>query len=307
MSIGKDQLVDWLIGGIELDTTVLHVGQYCGQWQASTAGRSLASFHLVLHGNCFLHMEERAPVALSARDAVFVLRDMPHFLSPYADRRAAIRRLPMESLRCDAEGSTGLACGFFHFRGASGSLLVDSLPEFLIVRAGDVSLRAAGQLFELIMAEAGGDPQTPSPLITRLVEVLLFYVIRHAAEQRHIASGLLGVARRAEFSRLVDSILRTPGQDWSTESMARTAHMSRANFYKRFVEAGGQPPARFLLRLRMKIAARRLQAGDTVERAAEYVGYRSHAAFSRAFKRVLGEDPGAYRRAHREREQPSWN
>ena len=36
----------------------------------------------------------------------------------------------------------------------------------------------------------------------------------------------------------------------------------------------------------MKIAARWLQRGDSVLRAAEHVGYNSQAAFTRAFKRV---------------------
>lgn len=35
------------------------------------------------------------------------------------------------------------------------------------------------------------------------------------------------------------------------------------------------------------------------DRTAEHVGYRSHAAFSHAFKKIIGEQPGAYRRSHR--------
>ncbi|MDD2670254.1 AraC family transcriptional regulator, partial [Zoogloea sp.] len=57
--------------------------------------------------------------------------------------------------------------------------------------------------------------------------------------------------------------------------------------------------AQFLLQVRMKIAARRLQGGDSVLRAAEHVGYNSQAAFTRAFKKVIGEQPGAFQRARR--------
>ena len=64
--------------------------------------------------------------------------------------------------------------------------------------------------------------------------------------------------------------------------------------------ASGQPPAQFLLQLRMKIAAQRLSGGETIERTAEHVGYRSHAAFSRAFLKVIGEQPGAFRRSRRQ-------
>jgi AraC-like DNA-binding protein len=46
----------------------------------------------------------------------------------------------------------------------------------------------------------------------------------------------------------------------------------------------------------MKIAAQRLHHGASITQAAEHVGYRSYAAFSRAFKRVNGEQPGRYQR-----------
>ena len=82
--------------------------------------------------------------------------------------------------------------------------------------------------------------------------------------------------------------------------MARLAHMSRASFCRHFADTCGQPPAQFLLQVRMKIAARRLQRGESVLRAAEHVGYNSQAAFTRAFKRVVGEQPGAFQRARRD-------
>lgn len=305
MAIDPNKLVHWLLDSVELDTTVFHVGQYCGRWRASTAGRALGSFHLVLHGDCFLHVKGQEPMVLHPRDGVFLLRDIPHFLSPESDPLADLPTVAMRPLAVTAELTTGLACGFFHFRGALSSLIVDSFPDYLIIRADDPSLHAASTLFDLILAEAGGDPDKPSPLVARLAEVLFFYVIRHVARQEDIASGLLAIARRTEFTPLLDSMMRDPGQNWSTDNMARAAHMSRASFYKHFVDASGQPPAQFLLLLRMKIAAQRLHAGETIERTAEHVGYRSNAAFSRAFKKIIGEQPGAYRRQGRERDHVS--
>jgi AraC-like DNA-binding protein len=58
-----------------------------------------------------------------------------------------------------------------------------------------------------------------------------------------------------------------------------------------------QPPQQFLLLLRMQLAARRLAQGEAIGQVAEAVGYESYAAFSRAFKRVMGEQPGAWQRA----------
>lgn len=296
---GADRLVEWLVDGIELQATVFHVGQYCGRWQASTAGRALGSFHLILHGGCWLHVEGRAPVRLEARDGVFMLRDIPHFLGPERAAAPGAQAAPMQPLGSPRSDSTGLACGFFHFRSALSALVVDSLPDYLVLRAGEAPLEALGALFQLVLAERPRTPDTPSPLIARLAELMFFYVMRHVARRSDIAGGLLAVARRPEFAALVERMMREPGHDWSAAAMARAAHMSRSSFYQHFSQVSGQAPAQFLLALRMRIAAQRLNGGESVERTAEHVGYGSCAAFARAFKKVIGEQPGAFRRQGR--------
>ena len=53
-----------------------------------------------------------------------------------------------------------------------------------------------------------------------------------------------------------------------------------------------------LLALRMRHACQLLKANQTVEQAAASVGYQSIAAFTRAFGKAIGVQPGAYRRQH---------
>jgi len=294
-----DQLVHWLIDSVQLESTVFHIGQYCGRWQASTAGRALGSYHLILHGSCYLHIAGAAPVRLNARDSVFMLRDIPHFLTADAfDPAGAAPLAAMQPLSFAASDATGIACGFFRFRDALSTLIVDSFPDYLVLRAGDPALQAPGALFDLILAEAPRAPDAPSPLVARLAELMFFYAIRHLARSQDLAGGLLAVARRPAFTRLLERMMQAPGQDWSTEAMAREANMSRSSFYKHFSDTSGHAPAQFLLLLRMKIAAQRLGGGESVERTAAHVGYRSYAAFSRAFKKITGALPGAFRRGH---------
>lgn len=45
-------LVDWLLDSLELNTSLFHVGRYCGDWHASTHGLARASFHLIVQGQC---------------------------------------------------------------------------------------------------------------------------------------------------------------------------------------------------------------------------------------------------------------
>ena len=73
--------------------------------------------------------------------------------------------------------------------------------------------------------------------------------------------------------------------------------MSRSTFFACFTELIGQQPGRYLARWRMHVAARRLVDADvTIGEVAASVGYATEAAFSRAFKRIIGEPPGSYRR-----------
>jgi AraC-like DNA-binding protein len=74
--------------------------------------------------------------------------------------------------------------------------------------------------------------------------------------------------------------------------------MSRSAFAARFHELVGETPVEYLTRWRMQCAARVLrETGDAVIDVAERYGYGSEAAFTRAFKRVIGETPGRYRRS----------
>jgi AraC-like DNA-binding protein len=58
----------------------------------------------------------------------------------------------------------------------------------------------------------------------------------------------------------------------------------------------------YVTRWRMETAQSALETeGATVAELADRLGYRSEAAFARAFKRVIGRPPGAVRRDGRAR------
>jgi AraC-like DNA-binding protein/quercetin dioxygenase-like cupin family protein len=305
MPTSHDALVHWLLGQFVLQTTVVHVGQYCGAWQASTAGHERGSFHLVLRGQCWLHRPDHPPLALQAGDSVFLLRDLPHRLLPSADAAAHDAQPPacepMRPMAVPLAGATGLACGFFGYAGSSAGLLLGTLPELLVLRGDDASTPPVAQLFGLIRAEAAlcDDPETPSPLLARLVETLFFYVLREVARRSdwsQTGHDLWALARDARLAPLLVALLQAPESDWTLERMAAHVALSRAALCRRFAEVCGQPPAQFVQRVRMHVAARRLAEGATVEVAALDVGYASVAAFTRAFQRVHGRAPGQWRR-----------
>jgi AraC family transcriptional activator of mtrCDE len=322
MSPHAETIADWLLSGLELKSTVFHVGQYCGTWQASTAGRHRASFHLALHGECWLHLPANAErtaqsLRLAPGDAVFLLHDMPHCLSPDphppASGHESERIGTMSSLTSSddtlapADGSVGIACGFFEFNSGLDDMLLSLLPDHIVARHDNPLLEGARAIFDLIRAEALREAQTPSPLIARLTDLLFVYVLRAVEGRDEIAPCFWSLVRRPEFAPLVAAIIESPAERWTTDTMASFIHMSRARFCKQFVDIAGQPPAQFVALVRMKLAATMLRGGASMPDAAERVGYHSESAFAQAFKRVTGVQPGAYRRrtGNRTEQQPA--
>ncbi|MDR8028955.1 AraC family transcriptional regulator [Burkholderia cenocepacia] len=306
MSAQTDKVVHWLLSSLEPKSQLFHVGQYCGDWQASTAGRAKASFHVILHGSAWLHFADgRDSIPVAAGEAVFLLRDVPHGLSPspvnpqacaVAGGHPLERRGSMQPLDPSVDGSVGLACGFIEFHSTVSRAIVSLFPEYLIVRRGDDAYRGIHGLFDLIRAEGRHGVDAASPLIDKLVELLLFYAVRDAAGHDTVASGLATLMQRTGFGTLVAAIIDAPADAWTTDSMAAFANMSRTAFCKHFSEASGRPPMQFVTMVRMRLAADLLQQGLPISRAGELVGYQSESAFAHAFKRTMGMQPGAWRR-----------
>ncbi|WFS21159.1 AraC family transcriptional regulator [Pseudomonas sp. 905_Psudmo1] len=290
---------EWLLDSLELDASLFHVGRYCGSWQASTHGLARASFHLLVQGECWLHLHEREQsIALHSGDAVFLLRDLPYRLSDAASPEQAQcnPRIAMQTLDTNARDGVSLVCGFFHFRPGLSSLIIDALPDHLILRAGDPGSSAARRLFELIMEECSRSEGPAGALLERLSHLLFLYVLREQSQTVADLGGLLGLARHPQFAELLECLIAEPQQAWPLEQMAELTGLSRSAFCKRFQELAGTSPGHVLLSLRMRQACRLLQQGQPVAEAADACGYQSVAAFTRAFSKVVGVLPGAYRK-----------
>jgi transcriptional regulator GlxA family with amidase domain len=106
--------------------------------------------------------------------------------------------------------------------------------------------------------------------------------------------------RDPAVGRALSLMHQRPGEAWTLERLAEEAAISRSTLHERFVHFIGQPPMQYLAQWRMQLAAGWLRDNDAkvIDIALE-VGYESEAAFSRAFRRAVGESPGVWRRARR--------
>src|SRR5690606_6641470 len=86
-------------------------------------------------------------------------------------------------------------------------------------------------------------------------------------------------------------------EPWTTERLARQIGLSRSSFADRFTRALGEPPMSYLTRVRLEAASLRLLDDSVAIACVAYEsGYASESAFSRAFRRMYGAPPAAWRR-----------
>jgi AraC-like DNA-binding protein len=285
-----------LLARISLRASVFANPNVCGAWQVSTSSRGTAQFHLVARGACFLHLKgQRAPTALRAGDLCVLPRADWHVISPATEVHDDHLRLPTRG----PGPRTSLVCGEFEVHdGAAGALLA-SLPRAIVVRTEDAG-GALGRLLELMAAESLSGGPGMQAVLDRLSDALFVMVLRHHMASGSSRAGVLAALADPRLSRAIAAVQADPGGDWTLAAMARAAAMSRSAFAARFATVMGQTPAAWLGGWRMAEADRRFaDPRATVARVAEALGYRTEAAFRRAYKRITGRTPGAQRRIAR--------
>ena len=136
-------------------------------------------------------------------------------------------------------------------------------------------------------------------VVTRLADILFIKAVRRYFEQDVDAAqyGWLAAIRDRHIGPALAQLHARPQEPWTVASLARHVALSRSVFAEKFAELVGEPPLRYLKRLRLNAAAIRLRSTNEKLRAIEVdTGYESAAALTKAFKRILGKTPGEYRR-----------
>lgn len=153
-------------------------------------------------------------------------------------------------------------------------------------------------LIPLLVAELEAPDNGADPMIGRLLDALMVGVMRAAVRMSGEGSWLHGIDD-AVLRPAIQAVHADPSGDWTLERLARVSGVSRSLFSQRFSERMNETPMGYVRRWRMSLAARLLmdEALD-LDDVAKRVGYKSQYAFSRTFKRVVGEPPGQFRRQH---------
>lgn len=264
-----------------------------------------APFHIVLRGACELQMADAGTtLPLQAGTLVVLPRGDAHTLRAGRGRMPAIRAAHGEvvglktNVASAADAEIDILCGEFEFRGRRRSALLEALPAALVVDfAGRPEFAWLEALVRLMAQEIAQPRPGAAAIVAELSGALFTLAVRAHLDAEPSHAGVLGVMRDERLAPALAAMLGEPQRPWTVETLAQRCHLSRASFARRFKARSGSAPLDLLTTLRMELASRLLAHG-TQDTAAigEAVGYRSEAAFNRAFSRSTGSTPGRFRR-----------
>jgi AraC-like DNA-binding protein len=288
---------------------------------------SIALFHVLVEGRCWISMEGQAPLRMGAGDVIIFPHGDPHVLS--SQRGAKPRPIgsllpsqPSEEIpQLDYGGggeATRFVCGYLHCDQRFNPL-IGALPTLLYVcaregawqseppevetarRSGAVRVDGDGWLAGTLRHttdEADGTQPGSSAMLARLTELLYVEVLRRYMQQLPPGhAGWLAGVKDPEVGRALRLLHARPERPWTVEDLAREVGVSRSGLAQRFAELTGEAPMRYLTGWRIQLAKHLLlQADLSIAEVAGRVGYEAEAAFNRAFKRHVGAPPAAWRK-----------
>jgi AraC-like DNA-binding protein len=198
----------------------------------------------------------------------------------------------------EASESAELFSGAMVLDSSSVSAIERRLPDLLVaccfvLREPLVAALLTGMREE----QTAGRPGSAS-VVTGLANIVAAAAIRTWIEFGRDAdsSNWLISLRDPQIALALDAIHADPSTPWTVAALARVARSSRSIFAERFRETVGDPPLKYLARVRMERAKQLLaRDGLSVSQTAACLGYGSDVAFSRAFRRFAGASPTEWR------------
>jgi AraC-like DNA-binding protein len=271
----------------------------------------LIAYHVVTTGACFATIASGEPIALEAGEVVVFTRGDPHVMSSGPGMRAppttadvldvaAAAQLPFRiNYAGPSEPSTTLVCGYLACDARPFNPLLEALPP--VIKGGNARVREPGSLSHFIrfaVEEAAEKRDGGETVLTKLSELMFIEVVRgYVASLAGENAGWLSGLRDPLVGKVLSLIHGNPREDWTLDWLAKESGASRSVLAERFSQLVGIPPIQYLTKWRMQIASRLLNGSTSNLAAIAFeAGYESEAAFSRAFKKIVGVSPSIWRR-----------
>ena len=296
---------------LELESSIYFRAELSAPFSiAVPENRRVIRFHIATSGPCVIRVASGAPVTFRPGDLVMVPHGLEHTLfdSPASEVQPLTE--VVDSSGFDGEGplvyggggeTTTLVCGHLAFSTDVTHPFVETLPALLHLRRQEgPDYSWIERMLAFTEHESRTKPRGWQGVVERLSQILFLYVLRAHLDESPDSVGAISALADARLSVALQSIHSAPATDWSLDTLAQKAGMSRSAFVRRFSSAVGMAPMKYLTQWRLSRARHLLVHTDaSAGEVAALVGYASEAAFNRAFRDRFDAPPAAFRRKTR--------
>ena len=286
----------------------------------------LALFHVLVEGECWVETTGHPTVHIHSGDVIIYPHSHPHIMRS----APGVRSIPInkvlptgtsdELLQLSYGGGgnkSRFLCGYLGCDQRFAPL-IGALPTMLLVRSrngqtavegirggtksADVRTSVGTWLSTTLgytIHEAASSRPGNAAMLGRLTEIMFLDIVREYMQQLPPGqTGWLAGLQDPHVGKALRLMHAEPGRRWTVEQIAREAGTSRSALAERFTELLGEAPMHYLATWRIHLARQLLcEPARSIPDIAVRVGYESEAAFSRAFKRLVGTPPAAWGRA----------
>lgn len=319
-SDGQVSRIDWLSQLLQmidvtgqLQVRCVYGAPWRVAWDESAAHE--IPYHMVLKGRAVLEdPHTRTLTELVAGDILLLPHGAAHVLHDGSGHAPGATHNRQGSAGWTLSENDGkgepldMLCGRFFIGPPHDRMIRDYLPATFVVRSTDganedgisSAAKDLARLMGLMRVESATDKPGGYAMLNALSFALFTLVLRAASESDQSPAGLLALAGHPRLAPAISAMFADPAKAWNLTELADLCSMSRATFMRHFQSSLGRSANDLLTDVRMSLAANALRKpGMTTEAVADSVGYRSVAAFRRAFTDKMGMTPGEWRRQAR--------
>lgn len=294
---------------LQLQGTVYFRTDFSPPWAVEVPRYSgAARFHMLLQGSCHVQFASGENIQLQAGDLLLIPHGACHVIHDGDHPEAPPLQSVLEDAGYDGEGvlvingedtaaSTQMVCGHFSFRPYADHPLLRLMPEHLLVKSSKRHQHVwLDEICRLITRKVFSDDVAAQASVRRLTEVMFVELLQASIHQSATLKTLLEAFQDRKIAHALALIHHKPGESWAVDQLAREVGMSRSRFADRFSKLLGMGPMTYLSEWRLQKALSLLSRADTnAQQVAYQTGYKSAAAFSRAFSSKFGISPSEYR------------
>jgi AraC-like DNA-binding protein len=277
--MSNDHWLNYLVS----EDVVLARSRVSGEWGIRLEQTAGAYFHSVGEGAAYVQIEGGSDIELGPGDIVVFPQGSSHLLrgSPTSKVVPLSQFIQdSETRSSNASNATTLLCGSFGIARYMNMPAIKSLPSVMHLKV-----------------QSDGPNTAFVDTVKHLLSTLFIYILRQWSEtQPNLANTWFSALQNQHVAKALECIHKQPAENWTIETLAQVAGLSRSLFAKQFQESVGESPYVYLTRWRIGIAAQLLSQTDiSVGEVAKKTGYNSGYSFVRAFKQVLGKTPKQHR------------